>query len=87
MEFSPEFAKKFKGTRFETYAESEEEHCQKFDTGVYNDIMMSYVTNAMYLCDMPKETAERFLNAISEELNTHNAEEALTIYRKRSNRW
>ena len=87
MEFSPEFAKKFEGTRFETYAESETEHCKAFDKGVFNDIMLAYITNAMHLCDMPKEIAEKFLDAMSEELDTHTAGEALTIYRKRSNRW
>lgn len=87
MEFSPEFAEKFKGTRFETYTESEIKHCEAFDKGVYNDIMMAYITNAMYLSKMPKKTAEKFLDAISEELDTHTAGEALQIYRKRSNRW
>ena len=86
MEFSPEFAKKFEGTRFETYAESEAEHCKAFDKGIYNDIMLAYVTNAMYLSEMPKEIADKFLDAMSEELDTHTAGEALLIYRKRSNR-
>lgn len=87
MEFSPEFAKKFEGTRFEAYAESEIKHCEAFDKGIYNDIMLAYITNAMCLCDMPKETAEKFLDALAEELDTHTAGEALQIYRKRSNRW
>ena len=68
-------------------SENEMKACETFDKGVFNDIMLAYVTNAMYLSEMPKEIADRFLDAMSEELDTHTAGEALTIYRKRSNRW
>lgn len=66
-------------------SENEMKACETFDKGVFNDIMLAYITNAMYSSEMPKETADRFLDAMSEELDTHTAEEALLIYRKRSN--
>ena len=57
------------------------EACERFDTGVYNDIMLAYIINAMKASNVKKETADNILDAISEELDRFTAAEVVSKYR------
>lgn len=59
----------------------EQDNCQLFNTGRFNDIVLAYLVVAMRTADTPHSEAMKLLDTFNHTLDEMTAEEALERYR------